>query len=108
MQVGVCLLFCSPSMSASFIAAAARRAADADQSGALDVEEIEKFLQSLGHTGDTEATAKMVVEQLDQPDADGNPGNGEIEKEEFVEWMVASEAAAKQETVLERVWNGAT
>jgi len=67
---------------------------DADQSGALDTEEIEKFLQSLGHTGDTEATAKMVVEELDQPDADGNPGNGEIEKEEFVEWMVASEAAA--------------
>jgi Ca2+-binding EF-hand superfamily protein len=65
---------------------------DADHSGALDVEEIEQFLVSLGHTGDTATTAKMVVEELDQPDGDEAP-NGEVDKEEFVNWMVASEAS---------------
>jgi Ca2+-binding EF-hand superfamily protein len=66
---------------------------DDDDSGELDVEELLKFVHSLGlNAGPQEAQALM--------DALDSDGNGTIDLEEFIAWMAATESAAQKEETL--------
>lgn len=58
---------------------------DADSNGTLDVEELSKFLTTLGQPGNIMDLANTLVNTLDKD------GNGTVEKDEFVAWMIKSE-----------------